>query len=165
MGDVTLTTFAGWLDCCGEHTCKKFIERNVWTIEQVAALTSDEVDEMRYAEGCIKVDVVWEHARTILGPLRQRNLSGGVESELQDRVLQLRKARELEKQKQNILRERSDIAASREETAARLREAIAEKKEALRRKQMERLRQESTAAAATGAKGAVDEMASKLSNE
>lgn len=162
--DVTLTTFVGWLDCAGEHTCKKLIERNIWTIEQVAALTSDEVDEMRYGEGCVKVDIVWEHARTILGPLRQRNLSGGVESELQDRVLQMRKRRELERQKANILKERGDVAASREETAARLREAIAAKKEALRKKQMERLRTESAAAAESG-KGAVDDMASRLQNE
>ena len=140
--DVVPTTFAAWLDCCGEHTMKKLVERNIWTIEQVAGLTSDQVDELRYAEGCVKMDIVWEHARTILTPLRTRHTSGGVESELQSRVLQLRKQRELEKQRASILQERANTAAGREDTMAKLKDAIAAKKEALRAMQMEKLKRQ-----------------------
>ncbi|TPP54570.1 hypothetical protein CGC21_18060 [Leishmania donovani] len=77
--DVTPGTFVSWLDCCGTHTTKKLIERNIWTIEQVAELDSDRVDELKYKEGCLKMDVVWEHARTIITPLKQREVSGGVD--------------------------------------------------------------------------------------
>ena len=34
--DVNPGTFVSWLDSCGTHTTKKLVERNVWTIEQVA---------------------------------------------------------------------------------------------------------------------------------
>ena len=151
--DVVPTTFAAWLDCCGEHTMKKLVERNIWTIEQVAGLTSDQIDELRFAEGCVKMDIVWEHARTILTPLRTRNSTGGVESELQSRVLQLRKQRELEKQRASILQERSNTAAGREDTMAKLKDAIAAKKEALRKMQMDKLKrqQERQEYEATGA--------------
>eukprot|EP00758_Cryptobia_borreli_P000049 Tbor_TRINITY_DN10073_c0_g1::TRINITY_DN10073_c0_g1_i1::g.12320::m.12320 len=138
--DVTPTTFVGWLDCCSEHCAKKLIERNIWTIEQVAGLTSDQVDELRFGEGCIKMDIIWEHARTILAPLRQRETSGGVESELQDKVLQLRKKRELEKQRQELLRNRIDTAESRQQAMMKLREAIQAKKEMLMNKQREKMK-------------------------
>jgi hypothetical protein len=160
--DVAPTTFAAWLDCCGEHTMKKLVERNIWTIEQVAGLTSDQIDELRFAEGCVKMDIVWEHARTILTPLRTRNTTGGVESELQNRVLQLRKQRELEKQRANILQERANTAAGREDTMAKLKDAIAAKKEALRKMQMDKLkrqqqRQEYEAGVAGGATSEAEE--------
>nr|CCC92717.1 conserved hypothetical protein [Trypanosoma congolense IL3000] len=135
--DVTPGTFIAWLDCCGTHTCKKLIERNIWTIEQVAALDSDQVDELKYRDGCLKMDVVWEHARTIITPLRQREATGGVESELQARILELRKKRELERRREEILKERTNIAEQREETLRKLREAIAAKKAALLQKRQE----------------------------
>lgn len=132
--DISPGTFVSWLDCCGTHTTKKLIERNVWTIEQLAELDSDQVDELKYKEGCVKVDIAWEHARTIITPLRQRAESGGVESELQSRILELRKKRELERRHDDIVKDRSDLHKKREETVQRLREAIAAKKEALRKK-------------------------------
>ncbi|KAG8344762.1 hypothetical protein TRVL_04415 [Trypanosoma vivax] len=134
--DVTPGTFVAWLDCCGTHTCKKLIERNIWTIEQVASLDSDQVDELKYREGCLKMDVVWEHARTIIAPLKQREVTGGVESELQGRIMELRKKRELERRREEILKERASVTEQREETLKKLREAIAAKKAAmLKRKQ------------------------------
>ncbi|KPA73143.1 putative mitochondrial hypothetical protein [Leptomonas pyrrhocoris] len=132
--DVTPGTFVSWLDCCGTHTTKKLIERNIWTIEQVAALDSDRVDELKYKDGCLKMDIVWEHARTIITPLRQREVGGGVESELQSRILELRKRRELERQRESTLRERAEVNEKREETLRKLRESIAAKKAALRQK-------------------------------
>jgi hypothetical protein len=93
--DVTPGTFVSWLDNCGTHTTKKLIERNIWTIEQVANLSSDQVDELRYKEGCLHMDVVWEHARTVLVPLKARTAGiSSEESSLQDRILELRKKRE-----------------------------------------------------------------------
>lgn len=132
--DVTPGTFVSWLDCCGTHTTKKLIERNIWTIEQVAELDSDRVDELKYKDGCLKMDIVWEHARTIITPLRQREVSGGVESELQSRILELRKKRELERQRESTLKERAVVSEKREETLRKLRESIAAKKAALRQK-------------------------------
>ena len=132
--DVTPGTFVSWLDCCGTHTTKKLIERNIWTIEQVAELDSDRVDELKYKDGCLKMDIVWEHARTIITPLRQREVSGGVESELQSRILELRKKRELERQRESTLKERAVAHEKREETLRKLRESIAAKKAALRQK-------------------------------
>ncbi|RNF10431.1 hypothetical protein TraAM80_01604 [Trypanosoma rangeli] len=135
--DVTPGTFVAWLDCCGTHTTKKLIERNIWTIEQVAQLDSDQVDELKYKEGCLKMDVVWEHARTILTPLQQREATGGVESELQSRILELRKKRELERKREELLKERANINEQREATLRKLREAIAAKKAALLQKKQE----------------------------
>lgn len=132
--DITPGTFVSWLDCCGTHTTKKLIERNIWTIGQVAELDSDRVDELKYKEGCLKMDIVWEHARTIIVPLRQREVSGGVESELQSRILELRKRRELERQRESIVTERSAINEKREETLRKLRESVAAKKAALRKR-------------------------------
>ncbi|EPY37181.1 hypothetical protein STCU_00116 [Strigomonas culicis] len=132
--DITPGTFVSWLDCCGTHTTKKLIERNLWTIEQVADLDSDQVDELKYKEGCLKMDVVWEHARTIITPLRQREVSGGVESELQNRILELRKKRELERKRAEIVSERSSVNEAREATLQKLRDSIAAKKAALREK-------------------------------
>ncbi|CAC9436413.1 conserved hypothetical protein [Leishmania infantum JPCM5] len=132
--DVTPGTFVSWLDCCGTHTTKKLIERNIWTIEQVAELDSDRVDELKYKEGCLKMDVVWEHARTIITPLKQREVSGGVESQLQSRILELRKKRELERQRESLVKERATVSDKREETLRKLRESIAAKKAALRKK-------------------------------
>ncbi|CAD2221157.1 hypothetical protein AGDE_11877 [Angomonas deanei] len=132
--DITPGTFVSWLDCCGTHTTKKLIERNIWTIEQVAELDSDRVDELKYKEGCLKMDIVWEHARTIITPLKQREVSGGVESELQSRILELRKKRELERKRAEIISERSVVNEKREETLKKLRESIAAKKAALRAK-------------------------------
>lgn len=136
--DVTPGTFVSWLDCCGTHTTKKLIERNLWTIEQVASLDSDQVDELKYKEGCLKMDIVWEHARTIITPLQQRATSGGVESELQSRIVELKKKRELEKKREDILRSRSTLSDKREETLQKLRESIAAKKAALRQKMEEK---------------------------
>lgn len=152
--DVTPGTFIAWLDCCGTHTTKKLIERDIWTIEQVAALNADEVDELKYQEGCIKMDVVWEHARTIVGPLRQRNVEGGVETELQSRVLQLRKKRELEREREKLLKDRAEIHQSREKLLQQHREAIAAKKEALRKKLEEKQRLAAAAAGAGAGAGA-----------
>ncbi|KAF8280410.1 hypothetical protein TcG_08658 [Trypanosoma cruzi] len=135
--DVTPGTFVAWLDCCGTHTTKKLIERNIWTIEQVAQLDSDQVDELKYREGCLKMDVVWEHARTILIPLQQREATGGVESELQSRILELRKKRELERKREELLKERANINEQREATLRKLREAIAAKKAAILQKKQE----------------------------
>ncbi|KAG5512503.1 hypothetical protein GH5_08469 [Leishmania sp. Ghana 2012 LV757] len=149
--DVTPGTFVSWLDCCGTHTTKKLIERNIWTIEQVAELDSDRVDELKYKEGCLKMDIVWEHARTIITALKQREVSGGVESQLQSRILELRKKRELERQRESIAKERAEVSDRREETLRKLRESIAAKKAALRKK-LEEQRGEAapTAAAAEG---------------
>lgn len=138
--DVTPGTFLSWLDGCGTHTTKKLIERNIWTIAQVAELDSDQVDELKYKEGCLKMDIVWEHARTILQPLRQREVSGGVESELQDKILQMRKKRELEKRRDEILDERAKASESREATLEKLRASIAAKKAELLKKQMDKQR-------------------------
>ncbi|ORC91246.1 uncharacterized protein TM35_000062510 [Trypanosoma theileri] len=135
--DVTPGTFIAWLDCCGTHTTKKLIERNVWTIEQVAQLDSDQVDELKYKEGCLKMDIVWEHARTIITPLRQREVTGGVESELQSRILELRKKRELERKREELLKERANVNEQREATLRKLREAIAAKKAAMLQKKQE----------------------------
>lgn len=132
--DITPGTFVSWLDCCGTHTTKKLIERNIWTIEQVADLDSDQVDELKYKEGCLKMDIAWEHARTIITPLRQRAESGGVESELQSRILELRKKRELERRREDILQDRTSVNVKREETLQKLRDSIATKKAALRKK-------------------------------
>lgn len=135
MPDVTPGTFVSFLDCCGTHTTKKLIERNVWTIEQLAALDSDTIDDLKYGHGCLKIDVAWEQARTILTPLRQREVRGGVESELQSKILALRKQRELEKQRATIVEERAQTMESREETLRKLRESIAAKKAELLKKQ------------------------------
>ncbi|KEG10158.1 hypothetical protein DQ04_04101010 [Trypanosoma grayi] len=151
--DVTPGTFVAWLDCCGTHTTKKLIERNVWTIEQVAALDSDQVDELKYKEGCLKMDVVWEHARTVITPLRQREVTGGVESELQSRILELRKKRELERKREDLLKERANINEQRDTTLRKLREAIAAKKAAMLQKKQEAA---AAAAAATGGGGGGD---------
>lgn len=148
--DVTPGTFVAWLDGCGTHTAKKLIERNIWTIEQVAELDSDRVDELKYKEGCLKMDVVWEHARTIITPLKQREVSGGVESQLQSRILELRKKRELERQRESLVKERAMVSDKREETLRKLRESIAAKKAALRKKLDER-HGEATPAAAESA--------------
>lgn len=137
--DITPGTFVSSLDCCGTHTTKKLIERDIWTIEQVAALDADTVDELKYREGCIKMDVVWEHARTIISPLRQRNVAGGAESALQSRVLELRKKRELEKERERQLKERTALHQRREQLLQQKREAVEAKKEELRKKlQMKR---------------------------
>lgn len=137
--DITPGTFVSWLDCCGTHTTKKLIERDIWTIEQVAALDADTVDELKYREGCIKMDVVWEHARTIISPLRQRNVAGGVETALQSRVLELRKKRELEKEREKQLKARAALHQRREQLLQQKREAVEAKKEELRKKlQMKR---------------------------
>ncbi|KPI87856.1 hypothetical protein ABL78_3083 [Leptomonas seymouri] len=154
--DVTPGTFVSWLDCCGTHTTKKLIERNIWTIEQVAALDSDRVDELKYKDGCLKMDVVWEHARTIITPLKQREVSGGVESELQSRILELRKKRELERQRESLLRERAVVNEKREETLRNLRESISAKKAALRQK-LERQQQQQHSADDAAAAPATEE--------
>lgn len=130
--DITPGTFVAWLDGCNTNTTKKLIERDIWTIEQVASLNADVVDELKYKEGCIKMDIVWEHARTILQPLRNRQKEGGVESELQARVLQLRKKRELERERLQLLKERAETNQEKEKLLKEQREAIAKKKEQLR---------------------------------
>lgn len=135
--DVHPGTFVAWLDCCGTHTTKKLIERNIWTIEQVAGLDSEQIDELKFEEGCIKVDVVWEHARTILTALRNREMTGGVEMDLQSKVMELRKKRELEKRKTDLVTERVDTMNAREATLQKLREAVSAKKAELLRKQQE----------------------------
>jgi hypothetical protein len=143
--DVTPGTFVSWLDNCGTHTQKKLIERNIWTIEQVAALSSDQVDELRYKEGCVHMDVVWEHARTVLVPLQARGAGMSAEqSSLQARVLELRKKRELERRREEILQERSETVESREATLRQLREQIERKREALRQRQQQQQQQQSS---------------------
>lgn len=94
------------------------------------------------------MDIVWEHARTIVGPLRQRNVEGGVETELQSRVLQLRKKRELEREREKLLKDRAEIHQNREKLLQQHREAIAAKKEALRKKLEEKQRLAAAAAKA-----------------
>jgi hypothetical protein len=136
--DITSGTFVGWLDCCGTHTTKKLIERNIWTIEQLAQLDGDQIDELKYREGCLKVDVAWEHARTVLTPLKQREVTGGVESELHSKILEIRKRRELERQREELLKQRRDEGLSREERLQQLRQSIAAKKAELQRKQAEK---------------------------
>lgn len=141
--DVTSGTFVSWLDNCGTHTTKKLIERNIWTVEQVAGLSSDQVDELRYKEGCIHMDVVWEHARTVLVPLKARTAGMSAEaSTLHDRILELRKKRELEKRRQEILQERKDTVESREESLRALREAVEKKRAALRQRMQDKQREQ-----------------------
>lgn len=151
--DVTPGTFITWLDSCGTHTAKKLIERDVWTIEQVAALSSDVVDELRYKEGCIHMDVVWEHARTVLQPLTARMGGKAGSAELQARILELRKKRELEKRKGEILQDRADVLAERERMLRELRENIAARRETLRQK---RQQQAAGGGAASGGDAAAD---------
>lgn len=149
--DVTPGTFIAWLDGCGTHTTKKLIERNIWTIAQVAELDSDQVDELKFKEGCPKMDIVWEHARTILGPLKQREVSGGVESELQDKIMQLRKKRELERRREELLAERVQTSENREATMEKLRAQIAAKKaELLKKHQAQQAQQQATGNANVG---------------
>ena len=168
--DVHPGTFVAWLDCCGTHTTKKLIERNIWTIEQVAALDSEQVDEMKFQEGCIKMDVVWEHARTILTALKNRATSGGVEMDLQSKVLELRKKRELEKKRTEIVSERAETMEARESTLQKLREAVAAKKAELLKKQQNQQQasnsprgDEDTTQMPTSAGEAIDEIANKRS--
>lgn len=151
--DITPGTFVAWLDCCGTHTTKKLIERNIWTIQQVAELDSDQVDELKFKEGCLKMDIVWEHARTIITPLQHRAVSGGVESELQTRILELRRKRELERQREKLLKERASISAQREATLKKLRETIAAKKAMLMSRQSAASSSSSMAACETTAHG------------
>lgn len=165
--DITPGTFVSWLDCCGTHTTKKLIERNVWTIEQVATLDSDQVDELKYKEGCLKMDVVWEHARTIITPLQQRETSGGVESELQSRILELRKKRELERKREEIIKERAAVSDRREETLRKLRETVAAKKaNLLQRMQAAQQQQQHEPAASdsspSGAAESVDDVINRV---
>eukprot|EP00759_Apiculatamorpha_spiralis_P044719 PhF_6_TR4162/c0_g1_i1/m.5590 len=137
--DVTLGTFVSFLDSCGTHTTKRLIERNVWTVEQVSQLTEDEVEVLRYKDGCIHMDVVWEHARSIAPELRKRETGGGTTTDdLQLKVLELRKKRELERRKQEILANRAQEVESRQERITLMKDEIAKKKEELRRKQAER---------------------------
>ena len=133
--DVHPGTFASWLDSCGTHTTKKLVERNVWTIEQVAALSSDQVDELRYREGCLHMDVVWEHARTILSLLKTRQSSTGSDTALQERITALRKKRELERRKEQLLQDRDLAVADRQERLEALRKTIALKKQQLQQQQ------------------------------
>lgn len=82
------------------------------------------------------MDVVWEHARTVLVPLKAR--SAGMtseESSLQDRILELRKKRELEKRRREIIEDRKDTVQSREETLRQLREQVEKKRQMLRMRQ------------------------------
>jgi hypothetical protein len=160
--DVGPGTFCSWLDSCGTHTTKKLIERNVWTVEQVAALSSDQVDELRYKEGCIHMDIVWEHARTILVPLRARSAGGSAETSLQDRILELRKKRELERRRDEVLQTREDAVAARERTLQELRDSIAKKKELLRQRQQAAA---AAAAAANGGEAGVESTIDRLANQ
>ena len=136
--DVTPGTFHSWLDGCGEHTAKKLVERNVWTIEQVAGMSSDEIDELRFKEGCGHMDVVWEHARTIIHPLRSRVKQSTGEGSLQSKIIEIRKKRELQRRKEIIIDEKQAQTTQREETLRKLRDAVAKKKEALRLAQQHR---------------------------
>jgi hypothetical protein len=134
--DVHPGTFVSWLDSCGTHTTKKLIERNIWTIEQVAGLSSDQVDELRYREGCIHMDVVWEHSRTIISLLNARKTAASTDSDLQERIAALRRKRELERRRDELLRERQNQEQDREARLAELRRTIAEKKAKLRDQQV-----------------------------
>ena len=133
--DVTPGTFHTWLDGVGTHTAKKLVERNIWTIEQVAALSSDQVDELRFKDGCGFMDVAWEHARTVVLPLKSREVSATGESAMQSRILEIRRKRELARRREEIIEDKRTETAQREETLRKLREAVAAKREALRRAQ------------------------------
>lgn len=148
--DVTPGTFAAWLDACGTHTTKKLIERNIWSIEQVAALEADEVDELKYRDGCVKMDVVWEHARTILPSLQSRSAEGGVQSDLHGQVSKLRMKRELEKQRKSILHQQEKVHQQREATIQAQREALIARKKELQQRLSSR---QSAAAAANATEG------------
>jgi hypothetical protein len=167
--DVNAGTFCSWLDSCGTHTTKKLVERNIWTIEQVAALSSDQIDHLRYKEGCIHMDVVWEHARTILPALKARETGQGVESQLQEKILELRKKRELQRRKEEILKDRADTAAEREKALQEMRERLAKKREELRLRQQAFAREkgglspdsENSTGVAEGVKRAAEELGGK----
>jgi hypothetical protein len=159
--DVTPGTFVSWLDSCGTHTTKKLIERNIWTIEQLAALSSDQVDELRYKEGCVHMDVVWEHARTVLTPLASRGRAADGDTALHDRIMELRKKRELERRRGEVLKERADTVAGREATLKELREQIAAKKEALRAKQRARQQADDAPSAEEDVAAAMDRIESR----
>lgn len=156
--DVTAGTFVSWLDSCGDHTTKKLVERNVWSIEQVAALSSDEVDELRFREGCVHMDVVWEHARTIIAVLKTRSKVGVQDTVLHDRIMELRKKRELERRREELLKQHKETAEEREARLEELRAAIAKKRELLRRRQRAAA---DGAPASDDASTVVDEMAAK----
>ncbi len=83
------------------------------------------------------MDVVWEHARTVLQPLVARAGGKMGAAELQARILELRKKRELEKRKAEVVQERVDVVEDRERMMQQLRDAIAAKRAALRHQQQQ----------------------------
>ena len=140
--DVTLGTFTAFLDNCDEHVQKRLIEKDVWTIEQVSAMTEDEVENLKYREGCLKMDIIWEHARAISPELRKREFgSVGTESELETKLLEVRKKRELERRKHEILQKRSQEVAEREDRVKLMKDEIQRKRNELRQRQLERQRE------------------------
>ena len=97
------------------------------------------MEELRYKEGCGAMEVVWEHARAIAPELRKREHGvGRGDEELQERLFALRKKRELERRKQEILQGRAREVEERESRLTAMREEIEKRKEAMRRKQRER---------------------------
>jgi len=157
--DVTLGTFVSFLDNCGEHTTKRLIESNIWTIEQVSMMTEEEVEIMKNQQKCTHIDIVWEHARAIAPELRKRELGGEAASdELQKKVLELRKKRELEKRKQEILEKRAQEVENREDRIGLLKEEIAKKREELKKRQQAREQANQTAGIARPRMGIAEAM-------
>uniref|UniRef100_A0A7S4NL18 Uncharacterized protein n=1 Tax=Paramoeba aestuarina TaxID=180227 RepID=A0A7S4NL18_9EUKA len=137
--DVSLGTFTAFLDNCDDHAQKRLIERDIWTIEQVSAMTEDEVENLKYREGCLKMDIIWEHARAIAPELRKREFGTiGTESEIEAKLLEVRKKRELERRKQEILQKRAVEVTDRENRIKLMKDEIQRKRDELRRKQLER---------------------------
>ena len=140
--DVTLGTFTAFLDNCDEHSQKKLIEKDIWTVEQVSVMTEDEVENLRYREGCLKMDIIWEHARAIAPELRKREFGTiGTEDAMEARLLEVRKKRELERRKQEILQKRSAEVGARDERINLMKEEIQKKRDELRQRQQARQRE------------------------
>ena len=131
--EVTAGTFHAWLDSCGTHTAKKLVERNIWTIEQVSQLSPDQVDTLKYREGCLHMDVVWEHARTVTPALKQREITGGVESELIDKMTELKKKRLLQRQREGLIEEQKAVAERRKKQLEEMKEKLMQKRLALKK--------------------------------
>ena len=137
--DVTLGTFTAFLDNCDVHAQKRLIEKDIWTIEQVSAMTEDDVEQLKYREGCLKMDIIWEHARAIAPELRRREYGEqGSEDAMATRLLEIRKKRELEKRKQEILQSRNTEVSARDERIKLMKDEIQKRRNELRQKQQER---------------------------
>eukprot|EP01065_Artemidia_motanka_P028301 TRINITY_DN33595_c0_g1_i1.p1 TRINITY_DN33595_c0_g1~~TRINITY_DN33595_c0_g1_i1.p1 ORF type:complete len:232 (+),score=76.42 TRINITY_DN33595_c0_g1_i1:78-773(+) len=85
-----------YLDGIGRYTWKKLIERDAFTVQDVAQLSDQTVEELKQ-EGCTAVHVAREHARVFMDVLQKRD--SGVSSaqtsweKEAERVLRLREER------------------------------------------------------------------------